>query len=306
MADILAVGIATLDIINSVDGYPAEDSEVRAMSQRLCRGGNATNTLTILSQLGHRSHWAGVLADEPDAHHIITALARQQIDTSAVLTQHGGKVPTSYILHNVHNGSRTIVHHRDLPEYPFSAFEKIDLTPLAWVHFEGRNTAETQRMLARCKQQHPTLTCSLEIEKERPQIDTLFPLADLLLFSRAFARQRGFDSATAFLSAMQKRAPGKNLICAWGEEGAYGLDNHDDFHYSPAFAPDELVDTLGAGDTFNAGVIDAQLKGLSMKESLRRGCQLAGQKCGHHGLEFIAPNQPILDNGEENDRDIRP
>ena len=66
MARILGVGIATLDIINTVDGYPAEDSEVRAIHQRICRGGNATNTLVVLSQLGHRCAWAGVLADEPD------------------------------------------------------------------------------------------------------------------------------------------------------------------------------------------------------------------------------------------------
>lgn len=30
MAHILAIGIATLDIINILDGYPAEDAEVRA------------------------------------------------------------------------------------------------------------------------------------------------------------------------------------------------------------------------------------------------------------------------------------
>lgn len=292
MAKILAVGIATLDIINSVDGYPAEDDEVRATSQRLCRGGNATNTLTVLSQLGHESHWAGVLADEPDARHIITALARHRINTEAVLTQHEGKVPTSYILHNQRNGSRTIVHYRNLSEYPFSAFEKIDLGQFDWVHFEGRNVADSHRMMTHLKQLYPELPCSLEVEKDRPQIETLLPLADLLLFSRAYARQLGIDSATAFLSAMQKKAPDKDFICAWGEDGAYGLDRNDDFHYSPAFVPANVVDTLGAGDTFNAGVIDARLKGLSMKAALREGCQLAGRKCGHHGLEFIATETP--------------
>ena len=87
MSKILAVGIATLDIINSVAGYPAEDDEVRAVSQRLCRGGNATNTLAVLSQLGHQCHWAGVLADEPDARHIEADLERHRIDTTAVLAE---------------------------------------------------------------------------------------------------------------------------------------------------------------------------------------------------------------------------
>jgi ketohexokinase len=66
MPHILGIGIATLDIINSVDGYPAEDTEVRALRQQLRRGGNCTNTLAVLSQLGHRCAWGGVLAAEPN------------------------------------------------------------------------------------------------------------------------------------------------------------------------------------------------------------------------------------------------
>ncbi len=291
MATILAVGIATLDIVNSVERYPAEDDEVRAAGQRICRGGNATNTLTVLSRLGHRCHWAGTLADEPDARHITTALARHRIDTSAVVVHPRGKVPTSYIVHSLATGSRTIVHHRDLPEYPFEAFAKIDLAPFDWIHFEGRNVEQTLKMMRRVKEQCPALPCSLEVEKERDAIESLFPHADLLLFSRAFARGRGFDSATAFLSAMARLAPGRELVCAWGEEGAYALDRDDDFHSSPAFPPPRVIDTLGAGDTFNAALIDARLRGLPLKEALRHGCRLAGRKCGHQGFDFPLEDQ---------------
>ena len=45
MAKILAVGIATLDIINLVDSYPSEDTEVRALSQRKLRGGQRNQYL---------------------------------------------------------------------------------------------------------------------------------------------------------------------------------------------------------------------------------------------------------------------
>ena len=64
MATILAVGIATLDIINTVERYPYEDSETRASHHRTTRGGNATNTLSVLSQIDHHCHWAGTLIDE--------------------------------------------------------------------------------------------------------------------------------------------------------------------------------------------------------------------------------------------------
>ena len=286
MSKILAVGIATLDIINSVAGYPAEDDEVRAVSQRLCRGGNATNTLTVLSQLGHQCHWAGVLADEPDARHIEADLERHRIDTTAVLRLAQGKVPTSYISHNLANGSRTIVHYRDLPEYPFSQFQQIDLNQFDWLHFEGRNVAETRQMLKWAKQQAPQLPRSVEIEKQRDDIESLFELANVVLFSRAFALGRGHKDALSLLNALQPHCGSAKLVCAWGELGAWALDGTQELH-SPAFPPPQLLDTLGAGDSFNAGLIDSLLSGRELGVALESACRLAGKKCGHQGLDFL-------------------
>src|SRR5512139_1398226 len=123
LSRILAVGNATLDIINTVDGYPAEDMEVRAIAQQIRRGGNAANTLVALNQLGHHSSWAGTLANEPDGSLILADLLRNHINTGAVHTVAHGKVPTSYVALNQRNGSRTIIHYRDLPEYHHSDFE---------------------------------------------------------------------------------------------------------------------------------------------------------------------------------------
>lgn len=45
------------------------------------------------------------------------------------------------------------------------------------------------------------------------------------------------------------------LICAWAEDGADALGPDGHLVHSDAFPPETLVDTLGAGDTFNAAVI---------------------------------------------------
>jgi ketohexokinase len=44
-----------------------------------------------------------------------------------------------------------------------------------------------------------------------------------------------------------------------------------------------LVDTLGAGDAFNAAIIDGLLAGLSLEPLLARATGLAGRKCGQRG-----------------------
>lgn len=299
MARILGVGIATLDIINTVDGYPAEDSEVRATHQRICRGGNVTNTLVVLSQLGHHCAWAGVLADEPDARPILDDLARYGIDTQACRHVPHGKVPTSYILLNQRTGSRSIVHYRDLPEYRFADFCNIDLSGFDWLHFEGRNVGDTCRMLHHAHNHVPGIPRSIEIEKSRPGIEQLFQHAELLLLSRHYAQSMGFTQPHEFLQHVRRHAPQADLICAWGDAGAYGLTRAGDVLHSPAYPPPTLIDTLGAGDTFNAGIIHARVSGLNgtgLTGALRFGCEIAGKKCGVMGLELphLLPDNPGL------------
>ncbi len=284
MGRILCTGIATLDIVNTVAEYPPEDSEVRALAQRITRGGNAANTAVVLSQLGHRCSWAGVLSDDPDAARIREDLRRYGIDLGPCRTIPGGKVPTSYIALSRANGSRTIVHYRDLPEFAFKDFFAIDLGAFDWLHFEGRAVDETLQMLRRAAQTLPHLPRSLEVEKPRDGIDALFEYADVLLFSQVFAQGRGFDAPEPFLRHMRHQAGDADLVCAWGAEGAYAMDRDGVEYHSPAFPPPQVVDTLGAGDTLNAAVIHARLLGEAWPAVLERACRLAGRKCGLEGF----------------------
>ncbi len=281
MANILAVGIATLDIINTVQQFPQEDAEVRALSQHQSRGGNATNTLSILSQLGHHCAWAGVLIDEPDSIVIKQDLAKHHINISNCSVLKYGKMPTSYITLNQQTGSRTIVHHRDCPEFDFAQFKQIDLQHYDWLHFEGRNISETCMMVKYYKQQYPQLPCSIEIEKPRDGIEQLFELADILLFSKHYAESKGFENATAFLESLSINV---TASCAWGELGAWLKTADKQIIHSPAFSPKQLIDTLGAGDTFNAGMIHSFLSNHNEQQAINYACQLAGHKCGHPGL----------------------
>ena len=291
MATILGVGIATLDIINSVEHYPREDAEVRASAQALRRGGNATNTLVVLSQLGHHCAWAGTLADDSNSELIRADLTSYQVDMSAVQVICGGRVPTSYITLSRQNGSRTIVHYRELPELSAADFCRIELSAFDWLHFEGRNVSETHAMLVYARDNAPGLPRSLEVEKPRDGIECLLPLAQHLLYSRDYAQSQGFGSdAAAFLGKMAREFPAAQHVCTWGEQGAYGLAAQQDtppeaeIIHSPAVAPATVVDTLGAGDTFNAGYIDACLRGQELASALQAACRLAGRKCGQPGL----------------------
>jgi ketohexokinase len=286
MATILAVGIATLDIINTVERYPSEDSETRASHHHKTRGGNATNTLTVLSQLGHQCHWAGILIDEPDSRIISQNLAQHNINTAACKQLAEGKMPTSYITHNKKTGSRTIVHYRDCPEYDFASFKKIDLGSFDWIHFEGRNVSETEQMLTYLKQTYPDLPCSLEVEKTRPNIETLFSLPDWLFFSKDYAASQEYTDAASFLNEINSDK-NSQATCTWGGKGAWLSHKGQDLSHQKVITKAPIIDTLAAGDTFNAGFIHSQTQGMTAHDSLNYATQLASHKCTRFGLESI-------------------
>lgn len=282
MARILLVGTATLDLVFGLDHHPDSDEEMRAQSLRICRGGNAANTAVVLSRLGHRVEFLGVLADAPE-----TAVIERDFVAHEVAFTHcprlPGRPPTSSIYLNA--GSRSIVHYRDLPELNAATFLAIDLAGYDWLHFEGRNVEGLSEMLAHVRSRYPYLPISLELEKPRTGIETLFGQANLLLCSRGFAVHYGYAMPQDFLTWMSEQLPRAMVVVAWGAEGAYGMTQDRLVCHAPATELERVMDTLGAGDTFNGGMVDALAKGLPLERALVGACLLAGRKCSMHGFD---------------------
>lgn len=283
MARILITGIATLDIINTVDAYPAEDAEIRALSQRVSRGGNAANTACVLRQLGHQVDLAAVLINEPDGQRIEAELLASGVGTQYCVRPETGKMPTSYVTLSQDTGSRTIVHMRDCPELGFADFQKIALQNYDWLHFEGRNIVELAKMLAYCRETVADTAVSLEVEKPRKDIETLFDGTDWLLFSQHYAQSCGFETATALFASLPADC---QAICGWGAIGSYA-HIHNNTLFQPASPVSQPVDTLGAGDTFNAGMIHSQLIHSTVEDSLQFASRLAAAKCQQTGFDNL-------------------
>lgn len=280
MTRVICVGIATLDIVNLVMEYPPEDSEVRALGQSRRTGGNAANTAMVLAQLGLDVHWLGNLGQPCEIAD--RDFSRHGVDISDAVRIVGKPMPTSYILLSEATGSRSIVHYRDLPEYLASDFATLDLCGFHWVHFEGRAIDQLALMLGRTGD-IPDLTVSLEVEKARPGIENLFAHADLLLFARDYARARGFVDAVALLESLPR---GSVATCTWGGSGAWAVDREGQVHHAAVNLSQGAVDTLGAGDVFNAGMIHALSHGLPVARALEEAVSLAAAQCTVDGLEL--------------------
>lgn len=287
MSKVLVVGNLTLDIIHSVDHFPAEDEELRALAQRYQRGGNAANVAVVLAQHGHRVSFAGSLAGDANGQRLAAELAQLGITTRDCQVIQAGVSPLSCVLHNQQTGSRTIVHYRDLPEYEATAFSTIPLAEYDWFHFEGRNLAQLTQMLMHLQQVRIDQPISIEIEKRRPGIEALFAYADVLLFSRAYAMDSGCSSASQLFDQVQGQAEQAILVCAWGEQGAFARLPDGTELYQAAESVSHVCDSVGAGDTFNAGLIHALLSGQQVQTALRYANTLAAKKLHQVGFERL-------------------
>ena len=80
----------------------------------------------------------------------------------------------------------------------------------------------------------------------------------------------GMDSAPKIAS--HYRALGaRNVVVKVGSEGAYFDSANEGCGFVPGYPVSHIVDTVGAGDGFAAGVLSARLEGLSWYESVLRG-----------------------------------
>ena len=77
------------------------------------------------------------------------------------------------------------------------------------------------------------------------------------------------------------------VICPWSVEGACAQDGLKNRVFSPSFPPENVVDTLGAGDTFIASTIFGLSSKWSLADSITFGCQVAGIKVGVKGWEQL-------------------
>lgn len=184
----------------------------------------------------------------------------------------------------------------------FDNFNKCDLNEYFWVHFEARSVDETTKMMLKIKEYNKSrpdvekIKISLELEKKRDENLLLIKYADVAFLGRDFAEILGCnDKKTAIyklkeLTANDDRYINESilLICPWGNDGAAAMSSFGDYFESPVFPPEKIVDTLGAGDTFCAGTLNALMTDFNnVHHAIHQGCRIAGFKCGSFGYDCV-------------------
>jgi ketohexokinase len=158
---------------------------------------------------------------------------------------------------------------------------------MKWVHFEGRIPEILKAAIPRIREIIPRGLFSLEIEKpDRHQLLDLIPFIDFVFFSHTFYAHSGYDTPSAFFSAMRERTKTGTFVLTAGADGAYFSGPGIQFHVPTTEV--RVVDATGAGDTFIAGYIWSSMKlGNAPLERMKSAVALATKKVAQEGFDNL-------------------
>jgi len=282
-ASILLVGNCVLDEVWQLEQYPGQDDEVRALGKSRVLGGNACNTAQILAQLGEDVELVSSLARDSAAEWVLKALSDRGISTRFCPQITGFSTPQSTIWLDSSNGSRTIVHYRNLPELSLSELHQIPIQQYNWIHFEGRNVATLFSYLSGLELSADVI--SLEIEKDRDGIELLLPLITTVIVSSAYLKSKKI-TAEQCLEQFRSYNPALNIVCTLGASGIVAQDSSGRILRIDAHKVEKVVDTVGAGDCFIAGLIHQLNQQEDFESAIRYANKLAARKIEYSGMRI--------------------
>ena len=286
--DVTIAGEINLDLI--LYGLPEDipvDREILATNFQLTLGSSSAILAHNLASLGVKVGFITRLGDDELGKVALDRLSESQVDLSRVVRA-DGHTKTGVTILLDHRGSRRIL------TYPGAMFEMskadLDLDYLASArHFHLSSLflhkalqPDLPAIFRELKQRGLTISLDTNDDPEDRWdgvLDELLQYVDLLLPNadevRRIARR---DTVGEALDVLSLRVP----LIALKHGSAGATVQHGKERFQVASVPLDPVDTIGAGDSFNAGFLAAWLSGADL-----HACALAGNITG--GLSTQKP-----------------
>lgn len=238
-------------------------------------GGNAVNTSVAMQRAGLPTAYAGFIGEDEEGQFILASLRQQGVDVSHVRTIPGQTGKTHIRL--TPQGERCFLFEHLGPVFPLPLED--ELLSFALQHRLIHTTVNggAQAYLPEIKKR-PGIQISMDYGDTYTQefLDETIAYVDLAFFSlpegyagsaRDFARQMYLPHLT-------------QVVVTMGKDGSLACNSS--YHFQPAI-PVEVVDSLGAGDSYIGTYLAKWLLGEGIPRSMENASQAAAVVCTHLG-----------------------
>lgn len=258
--DVVGIGNINYDIIMLIERFPEFHEKVNAEEAFFGLGGAAANTISWLAHFGLKTGYIGAVGRDEIGEAHLSYFRRIGVDTGGIKVV---DAPSGVAIAMIRGEDKRIV------KYPgANLLKEVDFDYLSLarhVHLSS-NPMETIEKVVEFANERG-ITVSLDIG-EAPLSREIEERVDYLMMNEDEYRRK-FGSLDLSLC----RA--KNLVVTLNGGGALVRDASGNVHEVRGLSAEVVVDSTGAGDSFDAGVIYGVLRGWSLKDAARLGMLLA-------------------------------
>lgn len=229
-------------------------------------GGNPVNVSVYFVRLGGKASYTGVVGNDKYGKLIIDSLERKNVDTSNIKVTQGSTAITEVELIN---GERVFGDYNEgvLADFKLTN-EDIDFLASHDLVVSGL-WGKIESDLYRIKEKGTPTAFDFANKLKDPVIERAIYNVDYAFFSY----DKGEDNFIRnYMKDMHKKGP-KLVIVTLGEKGSLCYDGEKFIKYG--IIPGEVVDTMGAGDSYIAGFLFGILKNKEIKECMKLGAKNA-------------------------------
>jgi len=294
--DILVAGEINPDLILSGDVVP-EFGQVEKLvdSATLAVGSSSAIFACGAARLGLKVAFIGVCGDDVFGRFMLGEMSKRGVDVSNVIVRPDGQTGLSVILTNL--SDRAILTHSGL----IAELQESDI-PDSLLHQSRHLHVASYFLQTKLQPDLPTLfqrahsvglTTSLDTNYDPSEkwigFDELLAVTDIFLPNEKEAISlSGVENVHEAASRLGSKV--EALVIKLGKDGALGIQKSQQIQMESI--PVHVVDTVGAGDSFDAGFMYGYLNKWKLEKSLRLACvcgALSTQQAGGTN------GQPTLD-----------
>lgn len=296
-ADIVGLGEVVVDWVAEIEHFPKPDEKIDALSESHFAGGVTANYLVAISRLGGSCGFIGAVGDDSYGGFLIEDFKKENVDTTFTIKKVGKKTPVNFLF--VTKGEKTII------QSPNMQTTKINISDLNESYIANSKLLHTTMI-------HPDITekainiakdngvkISIDLESQIAQRGWM-ELKDILLKvdvlipnkegAKSLTKSKTPEEAAKIL--IKKGIP--IVIITMGSQGAL-VTTKQYQKLIPTYKVENIIDTTGAGDTFNGAFsIGYWIKGWDLEKSCRYANGAASLKIQKLGARTGMPNEKEL------------
>lgn len=277
--DVVALGELNVDIIlNGIDGFPEMGKEKFARSMNVTLGSSTAIFAANIACLGARTAFAGMVGKDSFGDLVCSSLEAKGVDTSFLIRSAeystGATVVMSYDEDRANLTFQGAMDHMGFSHIDPSLFTRTRHIHISSIFMQSALKASLDRIFAAARangvtismdtQWDPTEKWDFDYRKILPEVDVFMPNETEL---RAIVGTDDFDEAVRSIQPYLRQA----AVIKCGSRGSVLVLKDGTVSRMEPFLNKSVVDTVGAGDSFNAGFIYGYVNGLELPACQRLG-----------------------------------